>query len=295
MYANLRIMPVNHGLATLLATLLAAALLLGCSVWCTLRPSAVQRFYASTADQPDPLRDARAYVINLDTKPDRLRNFMRLFGSSDAAGVAIERVPAVVGNGVEARDYLTLSAFAELAQAEDRGYRERHYQLTRGAIGCYLSHMEVLRRIAGGVEAHGLVFEDDAIVPKDLLRRARTCLRKVPEDWDLFLLDYHCYDCSAGPLRDYLAVRRFMLTDAYVVTKRAAVKALEYLESIPIEQQVDAEMSHMSAMGLLKIYAPPRRIVRQDGGFTTNIQTLGVRTTWPWAFDALKPVAVPAT
>ena len=55
--------------------------------------------------------------------------------------------------------------------AEGRGYRTAHYQLTRGSVGCYLSHLRLYQHVLRGGAQFALVFEDDAAIapPGNLL------------------------------------------------------------------------------------------------------------------------------
>lgn len=42
--------------------------------------------------------------------------------------------------------------FAATAAAETQGYRTKHYQLTRGSLGCYMSHLQLYQHIIRGGE-----------------------------------------------------------------------------------------------------------------------------------------------
>jgi hypothetical protein len=51
------------------------------------------------------------------------------------------------------------------------GYRTKHYQLTRGSVGCYMSHLQLYQHILRETDAQfAFVFEDDAEIREpDLL------------------------------------------------------------------------------------------------------------------------------
>jgi len=98
----------------------------------------------------------KAYVINLDRSADRLAHMNAELGR---VGVAFERVAAVDG---AALDPTELDAFRKArSSGNPNGWLP-------GEIGCFLSHLEAWRRIAGGENSWGAVFEDDVRVAADL-------------------------------------------------------------------------------------------------------------------------------
>jgi glycosyl transferase family 25 len=83
----------------------------------------------------------KVYLINLDRHAERLAHataeFRRL-------GLEFERLPAIDGFALQSSDVSALSS-----------------RLSRGELGCLLSHREAWRRIAEGPEPFAAVFEDD--------------------------------------------------------------------------------------------------------------------------------------
>ena len=82
-----------------------------------------------------------AYLINLDRSPERLAHMTAELGR---ASVAFTRVAAVDGERL---------AEADVADANPA--------LSRGEIGCFLSHRTVWKRIADGSDPFAVVLEDD--------------------------------------------------------------------------------------------------------------------------------------
>lgn len=94
--------------------------------------------------------DTACYLINLDRSPQRLAAMQARL---QAAGLAFERVPAVDGNTLDD------AAFARHSPAN------RYYKpLRRGEIGCYLSHLDTLRRFVASGLPYALVLEDDVVL-----------------------------------------------------------------------------------------------------------------------------------
>ncbi|MFY9512153.1 MAG: glycosyltransferase family 25 protein [Rubrivivax sp.] len=99
------------------------------------------------------MNDVRTWVINLDRAPDRLA---RIAAQLDRLGLAWTRLPAV-----DAR------AFSEAQRAllDDGTYRRRHGMTPLpGELGCYLSHVEVLRAFLASTAAFAVVLEDDVLL-----------------------------------------------------------------------------------------------------------------------------------
>jgi len=113
-------------------------------------------------------------VINLDRSPERWR---RAESAYSRAGLAVERLPAIDGE--------TLTE-AEIGIAVDAGRNRRLYKhpLTKGEVGCYLSHRAAWRRIAASGAEGGYVFEDDT-EPTETLASAMALLETCAADWDL--------------------------------------------------------------------------------------------------------------
>lgn len=211
-------------------------------------------------------------VINLDRHTERLGAFMRAYAASDALTALgpAARLPATDGQGVEPESVVAPDALEALREVVRTGKRTRHDELTPGAIGCYLSHMETWRRLAASGREWALVFEDDARIPRDLWARASPAVREAPADWDIILLGYEG-DTAPIPGSSRLArVRRFLRLHAYLISQKAAKKLAGNM--LPMSQQVDWALSELISKGELVVYAVSPQIV--DINYSgTSIQT----------------------
>lgn len=206
-----------------------------------------------------PLFD-KIFLINLKRRQDRLKLFMDHYTLSDMKNMPIVKFDAIDGSKLEV-DSVPLSelARAELQQLKTTGYRTKHYQLTKGAIGCYLSHVKLWENIIKNNYESVIIFEDDAQVPPDLLHQINANIRYIPTDWDIVLFGYICSKCMK--YANYNQVDRFMLTHCYLIKKKAILTILKTNMLFPITQQIDAFMSEMS--GILNIYTVRDKIVKQ--------------------------------
>ena len=128
-----------------------------------------------------------AYVINLDSSKDRLDVIMK---AAEKAKFTMTRFPAVkvdksiLGNDSGAT--LQRQGIGYIIYLDLKG--EFQYG---GTIGCYLSHRDLLEKISKDEtnKAIGtLIFEDDAIIPENLVETLNTAMKDIPEDWDMCFL-----------------------------------------------------------------------------------------------------------
>lgn len=214
--------------------------------------------------------DIDVYLINLDRNRDRLDHFIDQYMSTDLKNKQFKRYPAVDGRKLSIEKYVSSKALNEIYESEESGYRTKHYQLTRGAVGCYLSHMSVYEAIMKGDREYGLIFEDDVIIDPKILSKLNKMITSMPNDWDVLLLGCYCIKCDK--FDRYYNTERFFLTHCYIVRKTAAERIVEALKDKPIEQQIDSELSDMATDSKLKIYCLKESICKQGGGFKTTIQ-----------------------
>ena len=209
------------------------------------------------------------YLINLDRRPDRLERFMNSLDNSDMKDMKVLRMNAVDGSEIDiTRVPLSETAKGELKQIETTGFRSKHYQLTRGAIGCYLSHVKVWKDVVEKGHKNALIFEDDVTLPENMYERMMNSMRGVPDDWDVLLFGFHCKDCKN--MKNYRKVDRFILLHCYAISYSGIVKMLKTNSLFPITQQIDSYMSELSPE-ILNIYTVKNPIIHQNGS-RTDIQ-----------------------
>jgi hypothetical protein len=69
------------------------------------------------------------------------------------------------------------------AAAERTGYRTKHYQLTRGSVGCYMSHLQLYQHIIKTDAQFAFIFEDDAVIRQPGLLAALIEAKPFPGGW----------------------------------------------------------------------------------------------------------------
>lgn len=218
-----------------------------------------------------PLDKFDVYLINMDRNKDRLQHFIRQWMRTDMKKKQFNRVTGVDGKKINIGSYVSKRAYKEIKDIESNGYRTKHYQLTPGGVGCYLSHLKTYKMISESENDYGLIFEDDVNIPKDFYVKFNNILRYVPNDWDILLLSCHCIRCKRQEV--FSNVNKFIWLHCYLVRKESAKKLVDYLGKRYIEQQIDSELSDIATnQNWLNIYCINTSLSTQGGQFSTEIQ-----------------------
>lgn len=216
------------------------------------------------------LKNTDIFLINLKSNKERLEYFINEYMHSDIRHKKFKRFDAINGLDLDLPEYVTNTALAEIQNAEATGYRSKHYMLTRGGVGCYLSHLGVYKLIAGGDKDFGMIFEDDVNIDPRLMHKLNHVMHTIPSNWDILLLGCWCAICN--PLETYYESKKFYFLHAYVVRKSAALKMVELLSSKKITQQIDSQLSDLAGDGKLEIICLKDSISTQSVVFPTTIQ-----------------------
>jgi GR25 family glycosyltransferase involved in LPS biosynthesis len=209
----------------------------------------------------------RVVVINLDKNTKRMENIQKHWDQSDFV-LDLERFPAVVGANLDPAEHVTPEALEELTETEQYGYRSKHHQLTRGAIGCYLSHVRILKQMKPG-DIY-FILEDDAMFRPSIQSEVKRALRRAPGNWDMILLGYNNYKVSERH-GEFDKVRSFWGTCGYLINYKGTQKFLE--ESGPkMDCQIDSLMGWMAASEKLNVWALQKRAVFTSPLYQSDIQ-----------------------
>jgi GR25 family glycosyltransferase involved in LPS biosynthesis len=212
--------------------------------------------------------DINVYVINLVKNKQRLNNFKYQYNNSDMVSVPYIVYPAIVGKNLDLNRYVTPGAYNQIIMTEKTNIRKYHYELTRGAVGCYLSHINIYKQIAQSDKKYGIIFEDDVMIARDFFTRLNQGLKTVPINWDIYLLGVMCLKCDIKA--NYADVKRFWGMHGYLVKKESAIKLIKFLDHL-IKKQIDSEISLLIKNNKLKVYSINPIIVTQDN-LGTDIQ-----------------------
>lgn len=245
----------------------------------------------------DQVRET-TYLINLDSRKDRLKiadNVLKKGGLS-----FYNRFQAVVGkdlSDVYIQSILTPEAYMNIENKN----RDNHFQLTKGGLGCALSHIELWKKLVYSKHDMMLIFEDDirfntsylsmllnkfidfnTDVNDNLYNTLDEILKKTEDiPWDVLLLQPDCpnglniIDCYE-PVRSinnkYSLQKQnvFWGLGGYFIKKNAAFRLLQNI--FPMTHQIDNKMSYESLQGRLELYGINPPVLTQDFTMGTDIQ-----------------------
>ncbi len=164
-----------------------------------------------------------ALVINLDRRPDRLRDMAEGLGK---IGLPFERVSAIDGQTLGAGPWQGI---------DHRGYDLCHGKRLRpNEAGCYLSHFKAIRRFMESDATACLILEDDAAFAPEFPAVIEALL-KVPQDWDVVKLNGRHSGTPVpqrrlvSPYKLVACVTRNTGAGGYLLNRHAGARYLERL------------------------------------------------------------------
>jgi GR25 family glycosyltransferase involved in LPS biosynthesis len=229
--------------------------------------------------------DTMCWVINLEKNGSRLRSFMYNYQNSDISYLPLHRLSAIYGRDLDVKKYITDGAYRNLLINERQGYRTRHYQLTRGAIGCYLSHMEIYKKLVNDDRYnYYLIFEDDGKILPNVNTAIGEAIADAPDDWDIIVF---------GPIINFVTaeskhLRKFKYfwgLIGYAISKRGAKKFLD--DHDKINMQIDSKMTYMAIDNKFNIYGTKKITVMNDRSQGTDIQMVVKSASNPYMLELI--------
>lgn len=207
------------------------------------------------------------WVINLDRDAERLQRIAQQLGPT---GLNWTRQSAVYG-----RDLVP----EEQARLLDRdAYRRKHgMEPALGELGCYLSHVAVMRALLASPHRAALVLEDDVLLTPALLPVLRG-LMAHPERWDMVKLS-QVHSGTPQPVLEVAPGHRLAVmlsrctgSSAYLMNRRAAQAYLAGL--LPMTLPYDHVFDQGWTFGLKVRLVTPTPCIH-DEQIATTIATGG--------------------
>ena len=215
----------------------------------------------------------RLYVINMEKDRERYQKLLKYYKRSDLSALALHRYNAVIGKKVSPQKWLSDDALNELQLIEKNGFRTHHHSLTRGGLGCFLSHYNLAEQLLkdNNVDAY-LIFEDDTTMLANTYNQILISLRDAPSDWDM-LLFYTIRAVGRSENETFNKLKSFWGMNCYILKKSGARKFVDEVNKTRIDGQVDCYLSRMIQQKKINIYSTKTHFVSSNSN-DTNIQTL---------------------
>jgi len=213
------------------------------------------------------------FCITLERRKDRWKRFQ---DQSGIDGLDVKRFIGVDGKTIDLDNdnrVTTLTKRNIITKS-----RRSHEELDSiGGVGCALSHIAVWQWLADSDHEMALVFEDDAVVPPNFVKRANECIGesmilKDPKNWDVWLLGGTWDDLTKIPGESVVfRIGSYVLFHAYVITKRAAKILLK--DVYPIHSHIDIWVSVYSYLNDIRIVGCTKLMLKQNNTVKTDIQS----------------------
>lgn len=191
------------------------------------------------------LKNSKKFLINLDKRIDRLSITSKLLNEFGYDFTRYSAIDSLL-KWDDVKDLVDSNSMLPIIN----NYRTQHHELSKEAVGCYLSHYNLWKDLKKSNEPYYIIFEDDTL-PTITFDDLQKKLNIVPENWDIILFGglYHRNKKVKGT--NLCHIKRFYCLHAYMISKKGAEKLQNLL---PIKQQIDSELSDLSIAGKLNIY-----------------------------------------
>lgn len=183
----------------------------------------------------------KIYYINLERRPDRLEHILNEINKIKFKG-EVERIDAIDGKKLDlnklSRNVIKENAILDAINPESALY----YKMTRGAIGCALSHRECYLKIIKECNDtdYVLILEDDASIDPNIIPKLKKYLKYIPK-YDCLFLGSHYYKENPYYKGTTLYDKIFACWGlfGYIINKKAAKI---FMTMFPLSKQIDSEM-----------------------------------------------------
>jgi GR25 family glycosyltransferase involved in LPS biosynthesis len=219
----------------------------------------------------------KIFYINLDRRPDRDEHMKSELGKLNF-NCEIERVSAVDGKLLDlnsVKELLTRKAFKTASNPPKYVLSET---MTKGAVGCALSHRKVCLNILNGNHEHVLVLEDDIYLHENFNDKIKEYINNAPPDYDIVYLGYHC-NPKGKIINEYYKkpTENIYGTFGFIFNKNAAKKLVDMF---PIDKQIDSEIEKIYPYINVYFLCEDKKLIHSEGSilsnFGTDIQSVNV-------------------
>lgn len=180
---------------------------------------------------------SKVIYINLDRRMDRKNNLINELDRINYNG-RIERLSAIDAKKLNF-DLMPTNLFTKesIKMATDKTEGLYSY-MTKGGIGCALSHKMVYEKILAGDDEYVLILEDDIWFDDNFNIKLEQTLKKIGNNYDILWLGYHSKSTKTEYVELDVPETLYGLF-GYIINKKAAKKLIEIF---PITMQIDTEI-----------------------------------------------------
>lgn len=222
------------------------------------------------------IHEIKSYIINLRNKPDR---YQKSLENLRPLSIRPERFEAVNASELPS-EYLQKITYPSVGYHIRTGRLLDNHFCSYGAVGCFLSHVQLWKQLVDSPDEMYLILEDDIEIrtTDEEINRYLSSIKGLM--WDVAYLGYikpkfiHTIDVQVKQ-NVYRIADMTLTTHAYLIHKRGAEKLLAY--AFPIVDQLDSYMSYMMEKGV-SLYRPNHSLIVQSMWQISELQTFSTRS-----------------
>lgn len=226
----------------------------------------IEQALATTGGSSNSPQLSRIVALCISLNPNDDKRTKEAIENIYAMGFGhVDIAPGVKGNNIPENDVKKL--LSTRAYDELKNGRYVHEGLSsKGAIGCYLAHVQCWSRIASGADGREVaVFEDDFVLDKGALEGfKRGYMDASNRSYDILRLSHRRNPDLGEDVRsetdDLVKVKRTESAVAYMLTVDGAKKLMAL--AFPIEMQVDHFIDTAALKGDMRHYGLRKSVYR---------------------------------
>jgi glycosyl transferase family 25 len=142
--------------------------------------STKKEFYANS----NTITINKTIVINMKKDKERLDYIKK---QCQNANIKFERFNGIDGTKLNI-DKLKKNKSIEIQKNSFFNHDREGRNSLKGSIGCALTHKKIWKQIVNSGKKNTLIFEDDAIIPKNFFKKFNFYSKQIPNDWDIIFL-----------------------------------------------------------------------------------------------------------
>lgn len=139
--------------------------------------------------------------------------------------------------------------------------------VTKGAVGCYISHYMLWQNIMDDINDKILIVEDDVELVDDFVFKLNESLYHVPDNWDMLYIGHESlYLVNATVVNERISRGVPACTYAYIINKKCIPTLLGLCPiNMPVDTQIREQLNHK-----LNIYALTPQLAYQKSSILNN-------------------------
>jgi len=220
--------------------------------------------FSLAACDPSQSPHLQPVIVTLPRRADR---WQKVIANLARVGIAGARKFSAVDGATLTQDALGSLVHRDCVVS---GTPTSHTQLTRPAIGCFLSHLKIWQRFLEGDGDRLVILEDDAVPsPHYSATAVEQVLAALPADADMLLLGCTIMAglAEATAIASLCRVYYFNGTYAYLVTRKGCARLLRQL--LPMRAHIDHQISDALLKNRASLFAYAVRPALFDHDFSS--------------------------